>query len=231
MSAESENRTLPWAPLVTPEDIRILRNAGFGGRSELSRRIALLVIDVQYRTVGHDRVPIETAMQEYPTACGDRGWRAIDVVAELLGAARENDVPVIYPSVAPKTDTTAGRFREKSPTLASPDAEAYRFVEEVAPAPGDLVVQKDFPSAFFATPLLTHLVELGVDSLLLAGCTTSGCVRATAVDAFSNGFRVAVAAEAVYDRTDVVHQVSLFDIDSKYGDVVETPQALTLLAA
>ncbi|MFL5846892.1 MAG: isochorismatase family protein [Solirubrobacteraceae bacterium] len=216
--------------MVVPEDDRKLyHDAGFGGRVGLSNQVALLVIDVQYRTVGHQRVPIDKAMEEYPTACGNRGWMAVDALAGVLAAARQARVPVLHPHVARKTTATAGRFREKSPTLASREADAYRFVEETAPEPGELLVPKDFPSAFFATPLLTHLIELGVDSLLLTGCTTSGCVRATAVDAFSYGLRVGVVSDAVYDRTDVVHEVSLFDLDSKYADVMDSAEAIAHL--
>jgi nicotinamidase-related amidase len=210
--------------LVTPADVELYRAAGFGRTAGLGRRPALLVIDVQYRTTGHHRVPIAEAMREYPTACGSRAWDAVDRIAELLGAARETGVPVLFAHVAVKTATTTGGFRLKTPTLASPDPEAYGFVAEAAPRPGEPLIAKDHPSAFFATSLATHLISLGVDTLILCGATTSGCVRATAVDAFSLGFRVGVVADAVFDRLDLVHQASLFDIAAKYGDLLETNQ-------
>jgi nicotinamidase-related amidase len=178
------------------------------------------VIDVQYRTVGHERVPIEEAMTEYPTATGNRGWDAVDNVERLLASARAAGVPVLFPYVAPKTATTAGGFRAKSPSLASPDLAAYEFVTEAAPLPGEILVPKDHPSAFFGTGIITSLVQLGIDTVILTGCTTSGCVRASAVDAFSFGFKVGVVGDAVYDRTESAHQGSLFDLNSKYADVV-----------
>ncbi|WP_353808792.1 isochorismatase family protein [Agromyces sp. SYSU T00194] len=219
-----------WSNSVSADDEALYARAGFGRSTGLRERAALLVIDVQYRTVGHHRVPIAEAMDEYPTATGDRGWAAVDRIAGLLATSRAAGVPVLFPHVAPKTDTTPGGYRDKSPTLASSDPAAYEFVAEAAPAPGDILVPKDHPSAFFATGLLTHLVQLGVDTVVLTGCTTSGCVRASAVDAFSYGFRVAVVGDAVYDRTDTAHEVSLFDLSSKYADVIGADEASAYLA-
>jgi maleamate amidohydrolase len=207
---------------VTPADVELYRAAGFGHSAGLGRRPALLVIDVQYRTTGRHRVSIAEAMAEYPTACGDRAWTAVDRIAELLGVARATGVPVLFAHVAPKTETTTGGFRLKTPSLALADPTAYDFVAEAAPLPGEPLVPKDHPSAFFATSLTTRLISLGIDTLILTGATTSGCVRATAVDAFSLGFRVGVVADAVFDRLDLVHEASLFDISSKYGDLLET---------
>lgn len=220
-----------WPHTVTPADEALYAHAGFGRTAGFGIRPAVLVIDVQYRTVGHQRVPIHEAMQEYPTATGDRGWAAVDHISQVLAAARASGVPVLFPHVAPKTDTTPGGFRGKSPSLASPEAAAYEFVAEAAPLPGEILVPKDHPSAFFATGLLTHLVQLGVDTVLLTGCTTSGCVRASAVDAFSSGFRVGVIADAVYDRTQTAHEASLFDLSSKYADLVATTDAVAYLTS
>ncbi|MDI2099139.1 isochorismatase family protein [Ruicaihuangia caeni] len=218
-----------WGATVPQEDVDLYERAGFGRTAGLGERPAILVIDVQYRTVGHRRVPIEEAMKEYPTAAGDRGWRAIDSIVATLPVAREAGVPIFFPHVAPKTETTAGGFKGKSPTLASPNAEAYEFVAEAAPQGGDIPIAKDHPSSFFATPLVTHLIERRIDTVLLAGCTTSGCVRASAVDAFSYGFKVGVLQDAVYDRTDTVHNTSLFDMGSKYADLLDESAALAYL--
>lgn len=220
----------PWASFVPAEDADLYHRAGFGRSAGLGVRPALLVIDVQYRTVGHERLPIDAAMNEYPTACGERGWTAIDRLSPVLSAARTSQTPVMFPFVAPKTAATAGGFKGKSPTLASTTLEAYDFVSEAAPLPDEVLIPKDHPSAFFGTALVTHLIERGVDTVLLAGCTTSGCVRATAVDAFSLGFKVGVIHDAVYDRTDLVHHVSLFDLGSKYADLLSADEALDYLA-
>jgi maleamate amidohydrolase len=229
-SVTTENPTSWWPTAITAADEALYARAGFGRTAGFGSRPAVLVIDVQYRTVGHARVPIEAAMDEYPTATGERGWAAVDHIADLLAGARAAGIPVLFPHVAPKTDTTPGGFRGKSPTLASPEVAAYEFVAEAAPLPGEILVPKDHPSAFSATGLLAHLVQLGVDTVLLAGCTTSGCVRASAVDAFSSGFKVGVVADAVYDRTQTAHEVSLFDLASKYADLVSTDGAVHYLS-
>jgi maleamate amidohydrolase len=218
-----------WPDSVSSSDEDLYARAGFGRSAGFGSRPAVLVIDVQYRTVGHRRVPIDEAMQEYPTATGDRGWNAVDRISQLLDTGRSAGVPILFPHVAPKTAMTPGGFRGKSPSLSSPDLAAYEFVAEAAPVAGDILVPKDHPSAFFATALLTHLIQLGIDTVLLTGCTTSGCVRASAVDAFSHGFKVGVIGDAVYDRTQTAHEVSLFDLSSKYADVVSTDAASAYL--
>ncbi len=229
MSPPTDFASLGSLPALTDADVALYQAAGFGHSAGLGSHPAVLVIDVQYRTTGRERVPIEQAMREYPTACGHRGWDAVDNIAQLLAAARASGTPVLFPHVAVKTDTTSGGFRLKSPTLASGDHAAYEFVAEAAPIDGEPLIAKDHPSAFFATSLISQLVARGVDTLILTGATTSGCVRATAVDAFSLGFRVAVVADAVFDRLSIVHEVSLFDIAAKYGDLLSTPVATDYL--
>ncbi len=103
------------------------------------------------------------------------------------------------------------------------------IVREIAPHEGDIVILKDKPSVFFGTPLMSYLHELQVDMLLVAGTTTSGCVRATVVDAFSYNFKVVVVEECVFDRGQASHKVNLFDMQAKYADVVPLEAALRYL--
>jgi maleamate amidohydrolase len=114
-----------------------------------------------------------------------------------------------------------GLFVRKIPSLCRlvPGAVAAEMVSELAPLPSEVVLVKQYASAFFGTPLASMLTSLGVDTLLLAGCSTSGCIRATAVDGMQHGFRVIVPKECVGDRAPEPHEANLFDIDSKYGDV------------
>jgi nicotinamidase-related amidase len=105
------------------------------------------------------------------------------------------------------------------------------IVAEIAPQPRDLVVPKQKPSVFFGTNLASYLVLLGCDSIIVAGTTTSGCVRATVIDAFSNNFRSIVIEDACFDRAQVSHAVSLFDMNAKYADVVPSSDVLTYVAS
>ena len=222
----------PWTGIVTEEEERRYQAAGFGGGGGMGPRPGLLIIDVQYRTVGTERRPYWDAIREYPTACGEDGWRAVDHIRPLLAAFRERGLPVLYPHVAPKNaDTDAGRLAEKVPSIMGIDAAGYRFVEEVAPVRGDVLLPKKHPSAFFGTPLVSHLIDLGLDTLFVTGCTTSGCVRATVSDAFSYNFKVVVPEECVYDRSPTSHAVNLWDMNAKYADVMPVAQAMERLSA
>lgn len=212
----------PWDSVIPEEEQLAYRAAGFGRRSGLGAKPALLVIDVQYRTVGTKPRPLREAMEEFPTSCGEVGWAAVAQIRTLLALFRERGWPVLYPHVAPKQGHDAGRLAEKVPAMFSVPPHGYDFVAEVAPEPGDILLPEKHPSAFFGTPLASHLVDLGADTLVVTGCTTSGCVRASVVDAFSYNFRVVVPSDDVYDRGATSHRVNLFDMSEKYADVMTT---------
>ena len=219
----------PWDGVVSEADLEVYRKAGFGRTGGLGKRPVLLVIDVQYRTVGNTPKPILESLQDYPTRCGEYGWRAVSQIEKLVQVFRRHKLPIIYPSIAPKTPRDMGRFANKMPSAPQDNPKAFEIVESIAPAPDDIILYKHFSSAFFGTALATHLVRLGADSLVLTGCTTSGCVRATAVDACSLDYRIVVPEDAVYDRGQVSHAVNLFDIANKYADVVPTAEAVQIV--
>lgn len=205
--------------------------AGFGRPTGMGSKPALLIIDVQYRTVGTQRQPFEEAVQEFTTSCGETGWDAVEHIKQLLAEFRQAGWPVLYPHVAPKESYDSGRLSAKVPGIMDIPRHGYDFVKEVAPVDGDILLPKRHPSAFFGTPLASYLIEAGVDSLIVTGCTTSGCVRSSVVDAFSYNFRVTVPADAVYDRSPVVHEVNLFDMAQKYADVTTTRALIESLQA
>ena len=129
----------PWTGVITEEEERRYAAAGFGGTGGIGTRPGLLIIDVQYRTVGTARKPYWEAIEEYPTSCGEDGWKAVDNIWPLLAAFRARGLPVLYPHVAPKNaETDAGRLAAKIPSIMGIDAAGYRFVEEVGPEPGDV---------------------------------------------------------------------------------------------
>jgi nicotinamidase-related amidase len=210
---------MPWEGIIPAYEIAAYEAAGFGRSQAPGKRPALLIIDVQYRTVGTQRQPFSESIKEFKTSCGDVGWKAVDHIAPLLALFREQNLPVLYPYVAPKESFDLGRLAEKVPALMGVAAKGYQFVPEVAPRERDILLPKKHPSAFFGTPLASYLIDLGVDSLVVTGCTTSGCVRGSVVDAFAYNFRCTVPIECVYDRSATSHAVNLFDMASKYAEV------------
>jgi nicotinamidase-related amidase len=196
---------------------------GFGGRQGFGRRPALLVVDLSLGFTSPDS----------PLACelGD----AIDAVTRLLDVARERELPVVYTTVSyGEGDRAAARaFMEKVPILLTLAA-GSPFTEidpRIAPLPHEPVLNKLFASAFFGTPLLSLLTAAGCDSVVVTGASTSGCVRATAVDVLQHGYRLVIPREAVGDRDTRAHEQALYDVDAKYGDVVSLDDALAWLTA
>lgn len=219
----------PWDGIISDEEQRAYNASGFGRSSGIGKRPALLIIDVQYRTVGTTPLPFWEAIKEFPTACGEVGWNAVGNIAQLLALFRRRGWPVLYPYVSPKEAFDAGRLSDKVPAIMNVASKGYEFVAEVAPGPNDILLPKKHPSAFFGTPLASYLINLQADTLVVTGCTTSGCVRGSVVDGFAYNFRVLVPQDAVYDRSATSHAVNLFDMASKYADVMPTADAIARL--
>jgi nicotinamidase-related amidase len=219
----------PWDSIISEEEQRRYRAAGFGRPSGIGTRPALLIIDVQYRTVGTKPMPFWDAVKEFPTSCGETAWGAVHNIEPVLSVFRKSGWPVLYPYVAPKEKFDAGRLAAKNPALMKVAQKGYEFVAEIAPCEGDVLLPKKHPSAFYGTPLASYLIDLGADTLVITGCTTSGCVRGSVVDAFSYNFRVIVPHDCVYDRSQVSHAVNLFDMSEKYADVMSATEALQTL--
>ncbi|HLU03915.1 MAG TPA: isochorismatase family protein [Advenella sp.] len=229
-SLGSGRTTAPWQHVITPEELEIYREAGFGRPFEGEIRPALLVIDVQYRSVGHARLPIlESIKREYPTSCGEYGWRAVPHISRLIHAFRARGFPVVFPHVAYKESHDGQRFAEKAPAIMSIPRKGYEMVEECAPCAGDILLPKHHASAFFGTPLVSYLTTFDVNCVVVTGTTTSGCVRASTVDASSYGYHVIVPHDAVFDRSQTSHAVNLFDMHSKYADVMSTEEVINLM--
>lgn len=184
----------------------------FDGRLGFGRRPAVLVVDFTnaYTTPGS---PL------YAPAVVD----AVRATVDVLATARASGIPVLYTRVLyHPSGRDGGIFVQKVPVLRRMVAGELlaEIVPELTPDANDVVIVKQYASAFFGTPLAATLTSLAVDTLILTGCSTSGCIRATAVDGMQHGFRVIVPRECVGDRHPAPHEANLFDIDSKYGDVV-----------
>lgn len=224
-----------WDQFLTDRDRAVFAKSGYGNRQGFGGSPALLVVDVTHAFVGDRPEPILRSVERYRTACGDEGWAAVEQIRTLLGTARSAGVPVVYTrGIDRRGHDDAGRWASKSARAAedyrSDRSRGNEIVEPIAPQTGDMVIAKAKPSGFFGTPLLSYLIEWKVDTLLVAGGTTSGCVRATVVDGFSYNFRVAVVEEACFDRGQASHALSLFDMNAKYADVVSVSEALAYLA-
>ena len=152
----------------------------------------------------------------------------------LLAAARAAGVPVIFTRIVYAEDgSNAGVWCEKVPRLKTltESSPASHVIRELEPRSGEYVLRKTQASAFFGTDLAAYLVNRSVDALLVAGCTTSGCVRASVVDAISHNLRPIVAVDCVGDRAQGPHQANLFDIGQKYADLIDAREAIARLRA
>jgi maleamate amidohydrolase len=200
-----------------------VRHDGFHGRAGFGLRPALLVVDVN----------VGFTDPESPLACGLDG--VVVAIQRLLGEARAAGLPVVYTTVSYDEGDrlAAAAFIDKIPALLTLEA-GSRWVEidpRIAPLPDEPVLNKLFASAFFGTPLSNLLTAAGCDGVIVTGASTSGCVRATVVDALQHGFRPVVPREAVGDRNPAAHEANLYDIDTKYGDVVSLDEVIAHLEA
>jgi len=197
--------------------------AGFGERQGAGRRPALLVIDIS----------LGFTSPESPLVCDLDA--AVAAIRRLLDAARAKGLPVVFTTVSygEGEKIVAKAFIEKVPILLTL-SESSGFTEidpRITPLPKEPVLNKLFASAFFGTPLQSLLAAHGCDSVIVTGASTSGCVRATAVDVLQNGYRLMIPREAVGDRNLAAHEQALYDIDAKYGDVVSLDEALAVIEA
>ena len=185
---------------------------GFGGRP------ALIVIDMAY------------GWTDAAYAGGSaRLDAAIDAIGQLLPVARSKEVPIIY-TTSPYGDEPAFKSAaDYSPNFRKWDRRACAIDERLQPQPGDYIVYKEHASAFAGTPLVGHLIKHRVDTLLITGCSTSACVRATAIDAKSHHLKPIIIREAVQDRSEIAHEFTLFDVQARFADVASVEETLTYL--
>jgi maleamate amidohydrolase len=202
------------------------------GKKELygfGKKPALVLIDLYYSVLGTVREPIFESMKMWPLSTGLEGWAAIDRTVGLIASAREHGIPVIHVKGLHTGVDHWVKYKKKSNTNPAMSPELRQrgteIVDEVKPLAGELVIEKAAASAFHGTPLAFHLTSLGIDTIILAGETTSGCIRASVVDGCTNRYRMGVVAECVFDRTESSHYLNLYDIHNKYADVVHLDYA------
>ncbi|MBC7334789.1 MAG: isochorismatase family protein [Clostridia bacterium] len=220
-----------WEDKLSDTDRLVITRGGYGKSRGLGERPLLLIIDVQYNYVGED-LPIAEQLDRWPSGGGAVAWQAVRHIATLREAARQAGIPIFYSRNVQKQTLAFDLFQTKTVRDQSKYLEGRpetQIVKELEPAPGELVIDKSYASLFYGTPFLSYLVKLRVDTLLITGGSTSGCVRATAVDAATRNFNVAVVEECVYDRIELSHKASLLDLWMKYCDVISLEEALHYL--
>lgn len=214
MSKSFQTSARPWEEVFSDEERRIY---------ELYRRprhddfpwdsLALLVVDVTSAFLG-PRLPTIEAASQVRTACGSPAWASLKAIRTLLDAFHDAGQPVIY-TKAFSEDILGGA------TIGAAEAgHGNEIAEEIAPSGDDLVIEKARASAFFGTPLTAYLVRSGVRGLVVVGGTTSGCVRASVLDASSLGFSAALAHDGCFDRSQLSHAVALTELGVKYAVII-----------
>jgi nicotinamidase-related amidase len=222
-----------WNEFLTERDKKVFETSGYGARGGFGKRPALVIIDVNYAFCGESPEPILDSIKKWRNSCGEDAWVAMPYLRKLIDAAHEKGIPVIYTTGIRREDNwDSGSWSWKNarsgeqPQALGVNRDGNDIVDEIAPAPQDIVILKQKPSGFFGTNMLSYLVLLGCDSVVVTGTTTSGCVRATVLDAFSNNFHVALAEEGCFDRSQASHAINLCDMNAKYADVVKTTEVL-----
>ena len=230
-----------WVKFLTERDKQVLNSSGYGARAGFGKKPALLIIDVNYNFCGDRREPILESMKRYPNSCGEGAWEALPVIQKLTAAARKKKIPIIYSTGDSRTDgwdlggwtwkNVRAHEIQESPTLRGISRDGNDIMDEIAPEPQDIVIRKLKPSAFHGTPLVGFLNHLGADSLIITGTTTSGCVRATVIDAFSLNLRTTIAVDGCFDRFESSHAVNLYDMDAKYSNIVSSAEIIAHMEA
>ncbi|HEY2043473.1 MAG TPA: isochorismatase family protein [Jatrophihabitans sp.] len=228
-----------WDAYLTSADKRHLGQGrpktpyGFGLKT------AVLSVDNYRAAIGDEREPMMDSIKKWPNSTGLAGWEALDKIADLLAAARAAGLPVIHVKGMAAEDSGIPGWRARRGergTIGEDEAardryrRRYDIVEQARPLPGEVVLAKTAPSAFFGTPLMSYLMGQGIDTLIVVGEAVSGCVRATVVDGCSYRLRMIVVEDCVYDRHEATRAMNLFDIDQKYGDVISLSQTLKWIA-
>jgi nicotinamidase-related amidase len=212
-----------WKDIVDEEILEIYEP--YRRELKVGRNPAVLAIDLYNKAYQGGARPVREVNRRFSGSCGEHAWNAMEPTRHLFAAARKAGIPVIYTTRHAET----GGVRSTHRKMGRESEELYHIKDELAPMPGDLVVYKERASGFFGTPLVAHLRQLGVESLIICGESTSGCVRASTVDAYSYAFHNVVVEECTYDRSPLSHKVNLFDLHHKYADVMHLDEVIAHL--
>lgn len=225
-----------WDRFLTEQDRAHLAMTGHR-HIRFGERPALLLIDLYRWVFGDAPEPLLETVRTWPGSCGLAAWDAIPHIQTLLKVAREARIPIVHTTGLDQDSGVEGWNRHDLPQHAnlSPKARDRRrrkwdIIDEVAPLPGEVVLRKSSPSAFWGTPLAGHLNYHSIDTIITCGESTSGCVRASVVDGCTYRYRMVVVEECVFDRHEAAHAINLFDMNQKYADVLPLADVLEYLA-
>jgi len=206
-----------WKDVVSAETLEVY--SSYQRETYIGARPALLAIDLYDLVFEGGPLPVHEAVKRFPSSCGVYASEAVRPIQELLAIARANRIPIIYTTNETRKEIDPTSVKATKRQSKIPEG-AFNIREEFKPEPKDLVIYKQRASAFFGTPLIAHLIQHEIGSLIVCGETTSGCVRASVVDAYSHGFHTVVVEECCFDRSLLSHKINLFDLHHKYADVM-----------
>ena len=218
-----------WKDIVTPDILEIYSH--YRRRTFVGPAPALLAIDLYELVYRGGAQPPDKLAKDFPSTCGQYAYEAIEPTKRLFAAARAAGLPIFYSTGDVRSESRPAFVSATKRVKPSIDAADYAIRPEFKPQPGDVVITKQRASAFYGTPLTAHLTQLGVQTLIVCGESTSGCVRASAVDAYSHGYHVVLVEECCFDRNALSHKVNLFDMHHKYADVMHINEVIAQLAA
>jgi maleamate amidohydrolase len=222
-----------WDKFLTPRDKAVFAASGYGTLAEFGKRPALLVIDVNWAFCGDKPEPILESIKRWRNSCGEESWVAVEHIKSLIDTAHARNLPVIYTTGSRRADNwDSGSWSWKNnrsneaPIPRNGALDGNEIVSDIEPQSQDIVIYKQKPSGFFGTNMASYLTLLGCDSVIVCGTTTSGCVRATVLDAFSLNYRINIAEEACFDRSEASHAINLCDMNAKYANVISTAETV-----
>ncbi len=197
----------------------------------IGQNVAVVAIDLYELSYQGGAKPVAEVTKEFPSSCGIHAWEAIPPTQKLFAAARALGLPFFYTTGETRDASKPVFVKSTNRQMPRNGAEVYNIKAELAPQKGDVVITKQRASAFFGTPLIAHLTQLNIDTIIICGESTSGCVRASTVDGYSYGFHMVMAEECCFDRSPLSHKVNLFDLHHKYADVMKTADIIAELAS
>jgi len=213
----------PWIDILDDETRALLaarKPRPTGGKSPV-----LIAVDLYDLVYDGGNRPVVELMDDYPASCGEYAWGALPATIELFNQTRAAGIPIIHVNYDTRAETDPWNIHPTNRKRRQKNLGLYSIKSELAALEGETIIYKKRASAFFGTPLCAFLNEMQVDSVYMIGESTSGCLRASVVEAWSFGYPVSVIADASFDRYPLNHKVSLLDMHLKYATVIDVATA------